>query len=199
MINVGHVLSVHQSTVQEWHTEPISNPHEGVMRLVVDQHAFNFRLWHEEDKARCPQADDTTIANVKRNIDQLNQQRNDWIEKIDVWIEDDLARCSINAATDAAINTETPASAIDRLSILSLRLYHLNEQLDRADVDEHHLALAHQKMTIGEMQKDRLARSLSQLIDDIYAGRKQHSTYRQMKLYNDPNFNPVIVAARRAS
>src|SRR6185503_15399300 len=100
--------------------------------------SYNYRLWHEEDKARSPTASDAEIAQVKRAIDKLNQQRNDWIEKLDDWITEELARLHVAAPATAPQNTETLGSTIDRLSILALRIYHLIEQRDRADATAEH-------------------------------------------------------------
>ena len=83
MIDVQEIGRLHQKTVSDWHEQEISNPYSGLLEFVCDQHSFNFRLWHQEDIARSPVADDQMIADVKRKIDKLNQQRNDWIEKID--------------------------------------------------------------------------------------------------------------------
>ena len=174
-------------------TSPV--PFEGVMQLICEQHAFNFRLWHQEDVARCPHASDTEIADVKRKIDGLNQNRNDWIEKVDCWIEDDLEMKGVQVKPSARLNTETPGSAVDRLSILALRLYHLEEQLQRTDVDMDHLNSVGKKICMAEMQRENLSTSLRELLQDIYAGERRHQTYRQMKMYNDPTLNPVLVAA----
>lgn len=198
MIDVCRVLEVHKTTVALWHHEDIENVYAGIVRLICEQHEFNFRLWHQEDIARCPNASDSEIAQVKRNIDGLNQNRNDWIEKIDVWVEDDLAARGVALSDSAKLNTETPGSAIDRLSIMALRLYHMAEQLDRTDVDVEHLKSVRNKIAVCELQRENLATSLSDLLEDIYSGQKRHQTYRQMKMYNDPSLNPVLVAARRA-
>lgn len=200
MLDVDHILSQHRQTVVDWHAEPelIDNINaENAYLLISEQHAFNFRLWHEEDQARCPQATDEQIARVKRAIDGYNQQRNDWIEKIDLWILHDLQTRSVTAADDARQNTETPGSAIDRLSIMALRLYHLAEQLERDDASEELLSSIREKMDRGERQLGDLSQSLGELLSDIYAGRKRHQLYCQMKMYNDPRLNPYLVAAEK--
>lgn len=184
-------------TVDRWHREPIDNPHDGLESLVCQQHQFNYRLWHEEDKARDPSATDAKIAEVKRSIDKLNQARNDMIEKIDDAITAMLDAAGIQAA-DAAVNTETAGSAIDRLSIMSLRLFHYAEQRDRAGADDTHRAKVAQRITLCQQQHADLSNSLQELFDDIFAGRKQHRTYRQMKMYNDPSLNPAIYKANSA-
>ena len=187
---VSEITKIQIDTVALWHIDPISNPFDGFMELVCRQHEFNYRLWHEEDIARSPTVTDQQIANVKRSIDKLNQARNDMIEKVDDAITEQLA--GVQVSSDAPINTETAGSAIDRLSIMSLRLYHYREQLERSDAGADHQAKVQQRIDLCEQQHADLSRSLQQLIDDISSGRKQHRTYRQMKMYNDPSLNPEI-------
>ena len=188
---VDQLTQLQVETVALWHNEPIANPYEGIQALVCTQHEHNYRLWHEEDKARSPSATDEEIATVKRAIDKLNQARNDMIEKVDDALTEILQQNGIVAA-DAPINTETAGSAIDRLSIMSLRLYHYREQRDRQDADQEHQSKVSQRITLCEQQHADLSASLQQLLDDIADGRKQHRTYRQMKMYNDPSLNPEI-------
>ena len=197
MINVERILEIHRDTVIRWHAEPLDQPYDGVYGLVCEQHSYNFQLWHQEDIARSPTASDPEIAQVKRSIDRFNQQRNDWIEKIDEWIVADLQHQAIEPDTGACQNTETPGSAIDRLSIMALRLYHLDEQARRTDADSDLIASVNHKIAIGLAQLGDLSKSLSELLADIYTGRKRHGTYRQMKMYNDPRLNPQIYKARR--
>lgn len=198
MINVSRVLDLHETTVRIWHEQPISLGATGVYGLIEQQHEFNYRLWHQEDIARCPNASDEEIAKVKRSIDTLNQNRNDWIEKVDEWIVGDVAEQRVSPATDARMNTETPGSVIDRLSILSLRIYHLNEQLMREEAEEELLLSVENKVAVANLQKQHLATSLEELLTDIYSGAKRHQTYRQMKMYNDPRLNPYLIAAAEA-
>ncbi len=195
MIDVRRVNQLHREAVERWHRQPIDNPYDGIWSIICRQHSFNFLLWHEEDVARSREVPDQRIAEVKRAIDRYNQQRNDWIEKIDDWLTGHLAEARIAAATDAPLNTETPGSAIDRLSILTLRIYHLQEQLTRDDVDERHLELSRQKLAVCRVQQQDLSESLRQLLCDIEAGRKRHRTYRQLKMYNDPALNPFLYRA----
>ena len=201
MIDVREIAQLHRATVERWHDDEISNPYSGLLAVVCNQHAFNFRLWHQEDIARCPDSDDSTIAQVKRNIDKLNQQRNDWIERIDDFLTQMLAERNVQLRDKAPINTETPGCAIDRLSILSLRIYHLEEQLSRSDVSEAHLGSVRDKISICELQRDELVEAVQQLLSDIGAGRKRHRTYRQLKMYNDAALNPYLYrrAGKRAA
>lgn len=199
MIDLQQVLQLHEHTVARWHHEPVDSPYTGVLELVCRQHGFNFLLWHEEDIARSPDVSDARIAQVKRAIDRYNQQRNDAIEKIDDWITEQLESRSIRPREGARQATETPGSAIDRLSIISLRLYHLQEQLERQDVDQAHRESVGRKLAICRLQRDDLARSASELLDDIVAGEKRHRTYRQFKMYNDPTLNPYLYERRQAA
>jgi hypothetical protein len=170
----------------------VDNNYEGFLALVCQQLQYNYLLWHEEDIARSKDVPDSTIAQVKRAIDGYNQQRNDWIEKLDDWITDELERRQIAPLPGATQNTETAGSAIDRLSILSLRIYHLQEQAERADATPEHRASVARKLAIAMTQLQDLSQSAQELIDDIFAGRKKHKTYRQLKMYNDPTLNPYL-------
>lgn len=199
MVRLEEITELHRSCVARWHAQPLDQPHAGLLGTICQQHGFNFLLWHEEDKARCPEATDGEIAAVKRAIDKLNQQRNDWIERIDDAITDELATRCILPPADAPQNTETLGSTIDRLSILSLRNYHLSEQLDRADASPAHRDSVSGKLAIAEVQLADLSRAAQQLADDLFTGRKRHRTYRQLKMYNDPALNPYLYRAKPAA
>ena len=153
MIDIAQIIKLQNDTVAQWHQGPIENNATDLLATVCTQHSFNYQLWHEEDIARSPDVSDQEIARVKRSIDGFNQQRNDWIEKLDDQIADLLASNSVSPASDAQLNTETPGSAIDRLSIMSLRLYHLREQLDRDDVDQQHRQSVGQKINVCLLQQ----------------------------------------------
>jgi hypothetical protein len=192
MINVQQIANLHREMVLRWHEQEIDFPFDAILGIVCRQHSYNFLLWHEEDIARSPDVGDARIAQVKRSIDRYNQQRNDWIEKIDDWITEDLQQQGIQPQERAALNTETPGSAIDRLSILALRIYHLEEQTQRSDASVQHIQSVANKLAICRLQHHDLSTSLSQLLDDISTGRKRHKTYRQFKMYNDPTLNPYL-------
>ena len=196
MISVRDITDMQRDTVARWHEEEISNPFDGVLHTACEQHAFNYRLWHEEDIARAVDVNDAKIAAVKRAIDKLNQQRNDWIEKLDDWIAEDLERQGIAPEEGARFNTETPGSVIDRLSILSLRIYHLEEQVRRSDATAEHIESVQRKLAVCLVQLEDLSTSLQELLEDIYAGRKRHKIYRQFKMYNDPALNPYLYKAK---
>jgi len=198
MISIDDIIKLQTQKVADWHCGPIENNESGIMSTVCSQHSFNYQLWHEEDIARSPDVSDAEIARVKRSIDGFNQQRNDWIEKIDDEIAALIQSKNIQTRDDALLNTETPGSAIDRLSIISLRLYHLDEQLQRTDASDEHRQSVQQKMGVCHLQQSELAKSLQQLVDAIAAGTKRHLTYRQFKMYNDPTLNPYLYNAKRS-
>jgi len=206
MIDVKEIFQLHEKTVCDWHVVEITNPYSGLLEVVCQQHSFNFQLWHQEDIARSPVADDPIIADVKRKIDKLNQQRNDWIEKVDDFLTQMLDDRNVQTLEGAPINTETPGSVIDRLSILALRIYHMQEQLDRDDADSEHHAKVSAKLDLCKIQQTELSGALQKLLNDIASGEVRHRTYRQMKMYNDPSLNPEIYghgaagsAARRSA
>lgn len=159
---------------------------------VLANHALNFQLWHEEDLARDPAADDAVIAGVKRRIDRLNQQRNDAIEEIDAALASVLEEGGVRPAPDAGFATETPGAAIDRLSILALRIYHYQER-SRAEAGDSPLAQRlRESLNRCLQQQERLKHALDALIADIFAGRRRHDVFRQLKMYNDPELNPKM-------
>ena len=189
---VADINQLHHDSVQRWHSCDPDNPHEGILKTICQQHQFNFLLWHEEDIARSSEVSDARIAEVKRAIDGYNQQRNDWIERIDEGFIELFGSLGVQPSENARLNTETPGSAIDRLSIMSLRVYHLTEHLDRVDVDEAHLEKVRGRLTCCRVQQRDLSQSLVELLDDLLAGRKLLKVYRQMKMYNDPTLNPYL-------
>ncbi|QDT11493.1 DUF4254 domain-containing protein [Stieleria marina] len=184
------IVQMQTASVASWHHVDIDNAYQGLMGVICQQHAANFRLWHQEDIARSPTATDSQIADVKRAIDKLNQQRNDLIEAIDDALADQLQH--VKRSVEVRLNTETPGSVIDRLSIMALRLFHYLEQADRDGLKDDLRSTIVDRIAICQQQQSDLSTSLQELLDDLFAGRKQHRTYRQMKMYNDPSLNPAI-------
>jgi hypothetical protein len=194
---VRQITGLHRDMVARWHEREPDNPYAGLPAAVCQQHQFNFLLWHEEDVARSPDAPDKRIAEVKRAIDGYNQQRNDWIERIDEALIQIMAADSVLPQAGARMNTETPGSAIDRLSIMALRIYHFEEQLARPDATKLHRAKVQELLARCRLQHVDLEGSLAELLDDLFAGRKLLKVYRQMKMYNDATLNPYLYGARR--
>lgn len=184
--------------VAHWHDFEVEHSEEGLRGRICDLHRFNFLLWHEEDVARSPHVTDGRIAQVKRAIDRYNQARNDAIEKVDDCLIAQLADRGIVAGPDAPAATETPGAAIDRLSILELRRYHMREQAERRDATEEHRAKAAGRLEILDLQREHLIAALDRLLGEIFAGERPLRVFRQMKMYNDPSLNPYLYTAKAA-
>ena len=197
MIDVREITRLHADTVQRWHKQEIDNPQEGFLEVVCRQHQQNFRLWHKEDIARSPDVSDADLADVKRSIDKLNQQRNDLIEQVDDYLIRELEARGVMPWKSARLNTETPGSVIDKLSILSLRIFHMEEQVFRTDATEEHREKVKAKLEILHEQHRDMSNSLRELLEDIFTGRKRLKIYRQFKMYNDPTLNPYLYNSSR--
>ena len=157
---------------------------------IVQNHQHNTLLWREEDQARRTDVPAERIVASKRRIDRLNQQRNDAVEQID----DALLSLLENnlRATNARLHSETPGAIIDRLSILSLKIFHMAQQLDRDDADPAHIARCAEKLHRLQVQRYQLAECLTELLIDLQTGRAYFNAYRQFKMYNDPALNPWL-------
>ena len=161
MIDVHEITDLHAQTVALWHVQEIANPYTGFLHAVCQQHKFNFQLWHEEDVARSPNVGDQRIAEVKRAIDGYTQPRNDAIEQLDACLLRELADRKVVPASGARQNSETPGGTIDRLSILALRRYHMQEQADRPNAADEHRAKARARLEILAEQHRDLSTALS--------------------------------------
>ena len=146
--------------------------------------------WHYEDIIRDPHIDPTDALALKRRIDRSNQDRTDLVEEIDSYFR--LQYSGVTPLPDARLNTESPAWAVDRLSILALKIYHMREEVARKDASEEHQARCQAKLAVLEEQQCDLSTAIDQLLDDYQEGRKVMKVYRQMKMYNDPSTNPVL-------
>ena len=146
--------------------------------------------WHFEDLIRDPHIVPEDGMNLKRHIDRSNQDRTDLVEQIDSYFRHLYSE--VVPLPDATINTESPAWAIDRLSILALKIYHMKEQTERTDASAEHIEKCKAKLDILLEQQKDLCTAIDQLLDDIQNGRKYMKVYRQMKMYNDPATNPIL-------
>ena len=146
--------------------------------------------WHFEDIIRDPQIDPAEALVLKRRIDKSNQDRTDLVEQIDSYFREVYK--DVKVQDDARINTESPAWAVDRLSILALKIYHMKEQVNRPEASAEHKAKCQAKLNVLLEQQVDLSTAIDQLLEDIEAGRKYMKVYRQMKMYNDPSTNPVL-------
>lgn len=150
--------------------------------------------WHMEDLIRDPQIEPVEAVALKRRIDASNQDRTDMVEAIDTWFRDKYA--GVKPLPDATINTESPAWAIDRLSILAVKIYHMRAEVERPEASAEHKARCAAKLDVLLEQRTDLSQAIDTLLDDIAAGRKYMKVYRQMKMYNDADTNPVLYAKK---
>lgn len=150
--------------------------------------------WHLEDIIRDPDINPVEALELKRRIDRSNQVRTDMVEDIDSWMRDKYR--DVEVRPNATINTESPAWALDRLSILALKIWHMREQAEREDADAEHTARCLAKLDVLLEQRNDLSLAIDQLVSDIEEGRKYMKVYRQMKMYNDPSTNPVLYAKK---
>jgi len=146
--------------------------------------------WHLEDIIRNPAIDPVEALTIKRRIDSSNQERTDVVEYIDSYFLGEYA--GVDPLPDATINTESPAWAIDRLSILALKIYHMRIETERTDASAEHLTACRQKLAVLLEQQTDLSTAIDQLLTDIAHGKKYMKVYKQMKMYNDPSLNPVL-------
>ncbi|MDE5645779.1 MAG: DUF4254 domain-containing protein [Muribaculaceae bacterium] len=175
---------------------PMENPYPAgsFEAILYSKNWVDAVQWHLEDIIRDPDIDPKEALELKRRIDRSNQVRTDMVEDIDTWMRDRYK--DVTPGADATINTESPAWALDRLSILALKIWHMREQAERTDADEAHLERSRGRLAVLLEQRDDLSLAIDQLLADIEAGRKYMKVYRQMKLYNDPSTNPVLYAKK---
>jgi hypothetical protein len=192
MLDAFSITAMQDERSMAWHGTGKETNEEGLMALAVAQHRANFDLWHEEDKARDPGASDAEIAAVKHAIDRLNQQRNDLVEKMDGML---LTQAGEQNAA-APLNSETPGLIIDRLSILALKIFHTREETQRGSATEAHRQKNTGRLAVLEEQRSDLAGCLDALWKEVLARTRRFKLYRQMKMYNDPELNPVLYRHR---
>lgn len=175
---------------------PIINPYlEGSIEYnLYLKNWIDVVQWHLEDIIRDPQIDPTEALALKRRIDKSNQDRTDLVERIDTYFWNLF--CDVPAQEGAKINTESPAWAVDRLSILHIKIYHMQEQVDRQDVSAEQHEKCAQKLAVLLEQLQDMTTSISQLLEDYATGERVMKVYRQMKMYNDPTLNPVLYAKK---
>ena len=171
---------------------PINNPYDrdSIENRLYLKCWIDTVQWHFEDIIRDPHIDPVEALNLKRRIDRSNQDRTDLVEQIDSYFRQKYS--DVTVLPDARINTESPAWAVDRLSILALKIYHMREQVEREDATPDHREKCRAKLNVLLEQQKDLGAAIDQLLDDIEAGRKYMKVYRQMKMYNDPATNPVL-------
>ena len=197
MDNIAAFNGIFDQVIEKYHLldqvdQKIENPYKGdtIESLLFHKCWIDTVQWHLEDMIRDPHIDPENALAIKRRIDASNQERTDLVEKIDDYFLEQFKEVVFDK--DAKINTESPAWAIDRLSILALKIYHMEEQVAREDVEESHRRTAQNKLGILRVQREDLTLAISELIEDIQSGKRRMKVYRQMKMYNDPALNPVL-------
>ncbi|MCH2266039.1 MAG: DUF4254 domain-containing protein [SAR324 cluster bacterium] len=195
LFETKELLKQQLQEVEQWHSflpqADFSEPTDFPV-LVSTQHQLNFELWHQEDMARDPDVSDSKIASVKRAIDVLNQRRNDLIERMDQFLVNILFTGNVKNDAEAEMNSETPGSMIDRLSINALKIYHMDEEILREEVTAEHRNKCAGKLSVLQEQRKDLEQCLSKLLADLSSGEKRLKVYQQMKMYNDESLNPVL-------
>lgn len=190
-------IRIFKESIEKYHLldtvdQPFSNPHPSgtIVHLLYRKNWIDCVQWHFEDLIRDPEIEPASGMQLKRKIDASNQNRTDVVEYIDSFFFDKLKK--VNALENASINTESPAWAIDRLSILELKIYHMQEEVNRESTSEAHKESCNSKLTILLDQRIDLCNSIDQLLEDIADGKKYMKVYKQMKMYNDDSLNPVL-------
>lgn len=197
--DVSSITAFHDRALFDtaWPGNSSHKKEESTWKWIEENHRYNSLLWNEEDKARRTDVNPAEIAACKRLIDQYNQKRNDAIEAIDEALLSEFA--GYPRAEGARLNSETAGAMIDRLSILSLKIFHMREQTRRVDASEEHVKQCTAKLQRLMTQREDLASCLRQLFADIEQGRAYFKVYRQFKMYNDPNLNPYLYQQSRAA
>jgi hypothetical protein len=197
-MNISKIcITVFQQCVKDYHVHdhvdrPISNPYGSntFEYLLYLKNHIDTVQWHLEDIIRDPNIDPIAGIALKRRIDKSNQERTDLVEKIDDYFLEKYKE--VLSTPDAKINTESPAWAIDRLSILELKIWHMQEEVNRQEATEEHRLKCSNKLSVLLEQQVDLTTSIDELLSEIEEGTKKMKVYRQMKMYNDPALNPVL-------
>ncbi len=190
-------FDIFEKSIQQYHVkddvdQPFTNPYpkDDIAHLLYRKSWIDTVQWHYEDLIRDPEINPDAALELKRKIDASNQDRTDLVEYIDSYFLNKYQ--SVHVQKDATINTESPAWAIDRLSILALKIYHMQEEVDRTDASDAHRASCGVKLQVLLLQRKDLSLAIDQLLADIEAGRKYMKVYKQMKMYNDEELNPIL-------
>lgn len=197
MIHVNTILNMQLNKVTEWHSQMQLSEEEMPWKFIEENTYWNFMLWHEEDIARIKDIDPLRIVEAKRNIDKYNQSRNNSMEKIDEWVLNFVKNNNIPAGNK--LHSETPGMMIDRLSIMTLKKYHMQEEVNRADAsNEHRQSCAARVAVLGEQIAD-LSNALQAVLDGISKSELSFKVYRQFKMYNDPSLNPQLYSRKQTT
>ena len=190
MIAIDQLLKTQSQKVIDWHVNVNLTESQLPWAFIEENMKWNFMLWHEEDIARIKDIDPLRIVEAKRSIDQYNQARNNAMEMIDEWI---LSYLENNQVTPGEkMHSETPGMMIDRLAIMALKKFHMEEETLRKDVDQSHIDKCSSKVAVLIEQIADLSNALNIVINDLLESKLQFKVYRQFKMYNDPSLNPEL-------
>lgn len=187
--DVTAVATLQRDSILRWKNNGITLSQDHFLRLVEENHAFNFQLWHAEDRARRDDSGHEWVYLAKREIDHCNQQRNNRMEAMDEWLFHALKPA---APQNCPVHSETPGMMIDRLSILALKAYHMALQTNRCDVDDAHRETCTAKYHTLEEQQKQLLNCLASLLQEVKDKTRTFRVYHQFKMYNDPALNPEL-------
>ena len=190
--------SIFQRVVDDYHLQDFvdaikSNPYNSsnsFEKMIYDKCWIDTIQWHLEDIIRVPDISPDEALKIKRRIDFSNQERTDMVEELDDYFFEKYSNSSPSKL--AILNTETPAWAIDRLSILALKIYHMNEEANRKSASDEHRKKCSEKLEGLLVQRENLSKAIDQLLENISKGNVIVSTYKQMKMYNDDSLNPEL-------
>ena len=201
-MNASLCNSIFERCVQEYHLHdrvdaPLRQPYTAgsIEALLYHKCWIDTVQWHLEDLVRDPHIEAAAGLSLKRNIDLSNQQRTDMVEYIDSWLLNFYS--AVQPLAGATFNTESPAWAIDRLSILTLKIYHMQVEAARAGASDQHREACQEKCQLLLAQQQDLTLAIDQLLTDIAQGKKYMKVYRQMKMYNDESLNPVLYQQKK--
>jgi Protein of unknown function (DUF4254) len=196
-MQVQEWVNIFQNSIKQYHVKDnvdtaIDNPFakDSFEHLLFLKNWVDTVQWHLEDIIRSPEISGQEVLAIKRRIDASNQHRTDLVEFIDGWFYNKFN--TVKKQADATFNTETPAWAVDRLSILELKIYHMQIEAERAGASEEHRYACQKKLDVLLSQRTDMCTSITQLLDDIATGKKYMKLYKQMKMYNDESLNPVL-------
>ncbi len=178
------------NTVDQPFTNPYDKKDQLLEHLLYRKCWIDTVQWHYEDIIRDPDIEPVAALKLKRQIDASNQDRTDMVEYIDSYFLEKYK--DVTVGEDATINTESPAWGVDRLSILALKIYHMHEEATRTNASEAHRANCQAKLNVLLEQRVDLSTAIDQLLSDIAHGKKYMKVYKQMKMYNDDELNPVL-------
>lgn len=196
LVDAQAIFALQDGATKKWHQETPPDltavwPGDRFADIVQAQHLSNFELWHLEDEARSPYAMDREVALVKRKIDRMNQQRNDLMERCDVFLLEALRLHGLPSPM-APLHSETPGLMMDRLSILALKIFHTREEMMREDASSGHIRRNKERADLLIEQRSDLAECLNRLWEQVIHGQRRFKLYRQLKMYNDPSLNPAV-------